>query len=146
MKQQLLRFAGDQRGSETMQVIGAAAIMATVIAFFVAGGRIAHTNMQIESAANAAARSITLQRDVPAAVSRAQNVVARNIADAGIRCAALNIAVNAEQLRLPLGQTGIVSVNVSCTVSLGDIALPGLPMSTTLRAVGYSPTDPYSER
>lgn len=146
LRRHLAELAHDERGSEAIQIIGAAAIMGLVVAFLVAGGRIAVANMHVESASYAAARSATLARDVGSAVSAAQATASQNLAQSGINCASLIVDVDANQITLPLGQTGLVNVTISCTVPLGDISLPGLPMAHTIQGAGSSPTDPYSQR
>lgn len=146
LRRRIRAFAADEGGSEAIQIIGAAAIMALVVAFLVAGGRIAVTNMHVESASYAAARSATLTRDVGSAVNAARATASENLAQSGIDCASLVVDVDAHELTLPLGQTGVVNVAISCTVPLGDISLPGLPMAHTIHGTGSSPTDPYSQR
>jgi hypothetical protein len=39
-----------------------------------------------------------------------------------------------------------VSATVTCTVSLSDLLVPGLPGSRTLTATFTSPLDPFRER
>jgi hypothetical protein len=38
---------------------------------------------------------------------------------------------------------GLVTVHVSCTVLLSDLAFPGVPGSTVVRSSATAPLDPY---
>lgn len=141
----LRRLALDERGSEPIAFIGATLIVVMAIALVVLSARIGTTNTAVAGAAQAGARAATLTRDAPAAIAAAEAAVASNLEQNGIRCTALTVSVDASELALPLGQTGIVGVDVACTISLVDIDL-GVPAGTTVNGTGSSPTNPYSER
>ncbi len=65
--------------------------------------------------------------------------------------AAVGISNQSRTLRTPPGRHGhqplppggYVTVTVACHVELSDIALPGMPGSTTVEASATAPIDPY---
>jgi len=56
------------------------------------------------------------------------------------------VTVNTAGFGVPVGQPAQVSATVTCTVPLGDLIVPGMPGSRTLRAFFTSPLDPFRAR
>ena len=56
------------------------------------------------------------------------------------------VVVNTSQFAIPPGQPALVTATVSCTVSLANLSLPGLPGTARLQATFTSPLDIYRSR
>lgn len=138
--------AGD-RGSTTIEL---AILAPAVITFFVVAviaGRYAIALQAADSAAFDAARTASLSRTEGTARSRAITAAKASFAAQGIRCRGpLGVQVDTSGFRVPVGQPGSVRVTVTCRAELSDVALPGMPGVTTLRASFTSPLDTYRSR
>jgi hypothetical protein len=135
------------RGSTTIEL---AILAPAVITFFVVAliaGRYAIALQAADSAAFDAARNASLSRTEAAAVARATVSASDSFAAQGIRCRnPVGVQVDTSGFAVPVGQPGTVSVTVICVVELSDIALPGMPGSTTLHSTFVSPLDTYRSR
>ena len=135
------------RGSTTIEL---AILAPAVITFFVVAliaGRYGIALQAADSAAFDAARNASLSRTESAAVARARSTASASFAAQGIRCRnPVDVHVDASGFRVPVGQPGTVRVTVTCVVDLRDIALPGMPGTTTLRSSFISPLDTYRSR
>ena len=58
----------------------------------------------------------------------------------------LTVTIDSSGLNAPLGNTGTVGASVTCTVSLSDAAMIGLPGTRDLNGAATSPVDAYRER
>jgi Flp pilus assembly protein TadG len=117
-----------------------------IICVVIAAGRIALAGQGVDAAARSAAREASLARTPGDAVARAEAAARRTLDQEGISCASLGITVDTSGLRAPVGQVGTVRADITCTVGLSDVALPGLPGSKTMRASYTSVVDRYRER
>jgi len=140
---QLIR---NEHGNTAAEVVMIAPVIVALILVLVAAGRTALADNATQSAAFAAARAASLSRDVPTATTAAQDAAQRAMNQSGIACATLTVDVNAAGLTAPLGTTGTVSATVSCTVSLADVTLPGIPGSRVMSSSASSPVDAYRQR
>lgn len=148
MKSFLRRMLSDERGDLedlpgwAILSIGAIALVSIILLF----GRHGYVNNTVQAAAYAAARDASLSRAgdaVPHAISAAQLVLGDNV-----RCTAMDVRVGGNGLTTGLGESGTVSATVTCTVSTGDLVLPGIPLpgTFTIEKTAHSPVDPYRER
>ncbi|WP_202420467.1 TadE/TadG family type IV pilus assembly protein [Actinomadura rayongensis] len=112
------------------------------IVLVVAFGRATIAHGAVEAAARDAARQASLSRTVDDAQNSARTSALAALRRGDLRCAP-QVDVNADGLNREPGERAVVTVTVVCTVDLADIALPGVPGSTTLRATFTSPIDPY---
>jgi Flp pilus assembly protein TadG len=126
----------DQRG--TAGVEAAFAVMALLlVGFFIIGAlRVTNTGGDANAAAHAAARAAAGEYDLVSANAAASRVAAEVLADRGVACQGLNVAVRGE-----LTSGGVVTVDVTCTVNLTDVALAGFPGSRTLTGRGVEQVD-----
>ena len=139
-------FARGDGGSTTIEL---AVLAPAVITFFVVAiiaGRFAIALQAADSAAFDAARNASLSRTESTAVSRARATATASFTAQGIRCRTLTVNVDARGFRTPVGQPATVRVEVVCRAELSDVALPGMPGVTTLRASFISPLDTYRSR
>jgi Flp pilus assembly protein TadG len=126
------------RGSATVELVVCVPVLALMFWFLIYCGRASDTRLRIEDAAHQAARAATLDYTPAAAASDARTTATTALSDAGITCRSL--AVNTRGSLAP-GTT--VTVTVSCTVGLDDLALLHLPAATTLSAHFTAPVDTY---
>ncbi|MDQ1041871.1 TadE/TadG family type IV pilus assembly protein [Streptomyces sp. V4I2] len=137
------------RGDEGSVAIEAAVILPPLIMFIclaIAGGRLVTSGAKIDAAAEDAAREASIHRTVAAAQNAAQAAAAESLGDQGITCASADVTVNTGGLSVPVGQVGTVTVTVTCTVTLSDLLLPGVPGARTLTSTATSVVDQYRQR
>ncbi|MFE4258250.1 TadE/TadG family type IV pilus assembly protein [Streptomyces sp. NPDC056883] len=139
------RERGD-RGSYSVETVILAPAIIGLMLLMIAFGRVTDASGAVESAARAAARAASLERDAGTAQAAGSAAAARSLTGEGIRCASSSVSVDTSGYSLDLGQDATVRVTVSCTAPLGEIGLPGLPGSRTLQSSWTSPIDSYRGR
>jgi Flp pilus assembly protein TadG len=112
----------------------------------IAFGRVTDAEGAVDSAAHAAARAASLERDAGTAQASAQSAVNHSLTGEGITCRMSDVTIDTSGYAADLGEAATVTATVSCTADLADIALPGLPGSKTLTASWTSPLDSYRAR
>ena len=124
------------RGSASVEA--AIAVVALLsMAFFVVGAlRIVGTGSDVDAAARAGARAAVSQYNPALAHEAATEVVSGALADRGVACTNLAVSVSGD-----LTPGSVVSVDVSCTVGLGDVVLAGFPGSRTMSGRGVEYVD-----
>ena len=124
------------RGSAGVEAaVAVTALLA--MAFFIIGGiRIITSGSDVNAAARAGARAAASEYDPGSAQTAATNVVSASLADRGVACSDLTVAVGGD---LTAGST--VSVAVTCTVSLADVVLAGFPGTRTVTGSGVEFVD-----
>jgi Flp pilus assembly protein TadG len=132
-------------GNAPLELVVLAPVVFLLIAFVVAAGRTSIAQGSVSAAARDAARqasiSLTPGRAQTAALSSAMTALSQN----GLDCRPV-VTVDTSGFGIPVGQPATVSATVTCTVSLSDLLVPGLPGSRTLTATFTSPLDPFRER
>jgi Flp pilus assembly protein TadG len=129
----------DERGSATAELVLLTPVLIIMLLFIVFCGRLAEANLRLEDAAHQAARAASLARSMTNAQNDAHAMASAALANAGIICQSLAVTVNTAGFRP--GST--VSVEVTCTAGLSDLALLGVPGSTQISASFSSPVDTY---
>lgn len=122
-----------------MELVLVAPIMLVALLLVVGLGRMASARQEVDGAAADAARAASLERNTGLSVSAARSTAEATLADRGVSCAALSVSVDVSSY-VPGGS---VSVTVSCTAQLGDVALSGLPGSSTFTATAVVPIEIY---
>lgn len=143
------RWARRLRGDEGSAAIEAAIILPAMIMFLcmaIAGGRIVTSGAKIDAAAEDAAREASIHRTVGAAQAAAHAAAAESLNDQGITCASTSVAINTGGLNVPVGQVATVTATVTCTITLSDLLLPGVPGAKTLESTATSVVDMYRQR
>jgi Flp pilus assembly protein TadG len=138
------RFRHDDRGSVTLELAILAPALLLLLGALVFAGRVETSSASVEQAARAAARDASLARTADAARSAALASAQRELA--GSDCASTDVVVDTAGFAAPLGTTAAITVTVTCTVSLADLAIPGLPGSHALTGQATSPIDRYRTR
>lgn len=139
---------GDEgdRGSVTLELAVLAPVLLIFLGLIVAGGRVQLAGGSVETAAADAARQASIARTPAAAEAAALASARATLAGEGLSCAALSVSVDVAGFAAPLGQPAQVRADVACTVSLSDVAVPGMPGSHRMSATATSPLDPYRGR
>ena len=145
------RFLGPrvrQRGEMDMSAETAVLAVGVIIllGFTISFGWINHTETSLHAAAASAAREISLLRDPDTAATQGDDAARRAIDAHGVSCQTLTVDVDPSGLRAPLGEIGIVSVTITCTIALVDLPLADAPLTTSITATGTNPVDRYRER
>lgn len=134
-------------GSYALEMAISAPIVLVLIAVLIATGRVSRANTSVDQAAYSAARAASIARTPGQASTDARAAAASVLGQQGTTCGGgLAVTVNTAGFNQPPGTPAQVSAAVSCTVPLGDLAVPGLNGSRTLRATAVSALDSYRAR
>ena len=129
------RCRGD-RGTAAVEA-GLAVTGVLLVGFFVIGAlRVVGTSGDVDAAARAGARAAAATYDSADASAAASSVAGATLAERGVACQHLAVAVGGS-----LDAGGIVTVDVTCSVALGDVILAGFPGSRTLSGRGVEQVD-----
>lgn len=134
------------RGSATLELVVWTPALLLLVALVIVAGRIAQAHQVVEAAAGEAARAATAAGDEGSARAQAHAAAAAALDSAGLRCQSTTATVDTSQWGLPPGTPARVNASVSCRVSLGDLALPGVPGSRNVTAQASSSLDVYRAR
>lgn len=138
--------ARSEAGSATLELAILAPALLLMLGLVIVAGRVVAAGGAVEQAAAAAARGASLSRDARAAQERADRVARSSLAEQGIVCLPMRSRVETTGFAVAIGSPASVSVEVACTVTLGDLSIPGLPGSRRIAARATSPLDTYRER
>lgn len=130
-----------ERGSASIEaaiIVPAVGLLVLLVAL---GGRLALAQQVVQSAAADAARSASLERDAGASHDAATMAAEFTLESQGTACASIDVAVDAAGVGKAPGESFDVTVTVTCTVALADLALPGVPGTRTVTATMTSPVD-----
>jgi Flp pilus assembly protein TadG len=127
------------RGSAAAELVLVTPVLILMLLFAVAVGRLVQARLEVDSAAEQAARAASLARNPAAAAAEAVSVAQAALASQDINCSPVNVSPDTTDF-VPGGQ---VSVQVSCTVHLSDLSLLHVPGSQTLTSTLSSPIDVY---
>ena len=136
----------DDRGSVTLELAILTPALILLLGLVALAGRVEVAASAVEHAAAAGARAASLARTVDAARAVATETVQRELDAQGLRCAPSTVAVDTAGFDAPLGDPATVTVTTSCTVTMSDLDVPGLPGSRTLTGQATSPIDRYRTR
>lgn len=125
------------RGSATVELVLAAPVFALLLAFVVAVGRTQASRADVEAAAHAAARTITLSREPQADTAAARRDAEASLSVGSPTCRTMGWAVTLTPDR--------VTVTVSCTIDLSDAAMLPLPAHYTVAATSDEVFDIHRE-
>jgi Flp pilus assembly protein TadG len=139
------RPAGES-GSAALELVVLAPVLLALLGLVIAAGRTSIAQGSVDAAARDAARQASLALSPAAALQDGQASARAALARDGLDCTSLSVFVDTSQFGRPVGQPASVRALVSCTVPLSDLALPGLPGSSTLRGEFSSPLDDYRVR
>jgi Flp pilus assembly protein TadG len=139
------RWAGD-RGSASIELVILGPAFMLLLGLLVMGGRLAIANQTMQSAASAAARSVTIERGGDSE-ERGREAAARVLDEQGTQCTQLDVALDLTGKDTDPGVVGqSVTATVTCKVDLSGLGLPGIDGARTVEASAKSPVDTYRER
>jgi Flp pilus assembly protein TadG len=141
----LLRTA-DERGNVAINTAVVFPMVLLIAMLLLMAGRMVLAQGAVQSAANEAARSASISRTAAAAEVSASQTARSTLENSGISCSRTKVLPVLDAFTLPLGTVGEVRVDVSCTVPLSDLGLPGAPGSREMHATGTSVLDAYRGR
>lgn len=130
------RPTGRDQGSAGVEAaIAVTSLM--MVGFFIVGAlRVTNTGGDVDAAARSATRAAAAEYDDGSAFQAAQAVAASELADRGVACEQLNVRVGGT-----LAAGGVITVDVTCVVSLADVVLAGFPGSKTVSGRGVEQVD-----
>jgi Flp pilus assembly protein TadG len=146
------------RGAASVEVAVLAPAFIALIVLAAVVGRVAVAHETIEVAAHDAARAASIERSAADAQAAAGEAVRERLELDGLRCTALpaldfagrvggDPTTLAQAFDADLGADAAVVVEVSCTVSMADVAIEGLDVTNrTVSATYVSPLDRYRAR
>ena len=132
---------GGDAGSVTLELAILAPALLLLLGLLVFAGRVEVARSAVEHTASVAARDASLARTVDGARSAANEAMNRELQAQDVDCASAAMTMDGTGFAAPLGQPAVVEVTISCTVSIADLAIPGLPGEWVLTASFVSPLD-----
>ncbi|MGW6318996.1 hypothetical protein [Streptomyces sp. NPDC055099] len=139
------QLSGD-RGSYTLEAILCLTVLVPILGIIAAFGLAGLGDSTAANAAAAAARAASASHDPDTAQARGRQAALRSLGQAQRTCARSDIVIDTSSFPTAPGQRGTVTVRVNCTIPLAQLAVPGLPGTTTLTATRHSAVDRYVER
>ncbi len=134
------------RGSITLELAILTPALILLLALVALAGRVQVAASAVEHATAAGARAASLARTPKAAQAAAGDTIGRELEASGLRCDPATVVVETSGMAAPLGDPSAVTVTATCTVTMADLAVPGLPGARTLTAQATSPIDRYRTR
>ena len=128
-----------ERGSAAAELVLVTPLLFLLLLVAVAAGRLVQARLDVDSAAQQAARAASLARTPQAAGAQAQQVAQAALAGQSVTCDPAVITPDTGDFT-PGGE---VTVQVSCTVHLSGLGLLRIPGSETITASASSPIDVY---
>ena len=124
------------RGTAAVEA-GVAVTALLLVGFFIVGAlRVVGSGGDVDAAARAGARAAAASYDIGTASAAASKVAGDVLADRGVACQHLDVTVGGD-----IAAGSIVTVTVTCTVSLADVMVAGFPGSRTLTGRGVEQVD-----
>lgn len=137
---------GDDSGSVTLELAILAPAFVLLLGLLVLAGRVEVARSAVQHAAQVAARDASLARTVEGAQRAAGHAVERELAAGEVECSPASFVLDGAGFAAPLGRPAVVEVEITCVVSIADLAIPGLPGQTVLSAGFVSPLDVHRAR
>lgn len=138
--------SSDQRGSAALELVVLVPAIMLILGLLLAGGRVWFVRAAVTDAAESAARAASLARSPQQAVIAARSVVDASVSDSDLHCSSVDLQVSTGAFAVPVGQPASITSEVTCIATFGDIFLPGMPGSMTIRATGQSALDTHRGR
>jgi len=123
-----------------------APVLLALLGLVIAAGRTSIAQGSVDAAARDAARQASISLTPAAAQAAGQASALAALRQDGLDCKPVVLINVSEFTTTQPGEPATVTAVVRCTVSLSNLALPGLPGSVGLRAEFTSPLDVYRSR
>ena len=131
--------ASRDQGSVAVEMVLLTPLLMLFLLLIVAAGRLVQARMEVDSAAEQAARAASLARDPATAAADATAIAQTALASQHITCDPLSVTPDLSDFT-PGGE---VTVQVSCTVSLAGLDELYIGGAETLTSTFTSPIDVY---
>jgi Flp pilus assembly protein TadG len=136
-----------ERGNAALELVILAPVIVLLIGMVVAAGRATIAQGSVDAAARDAARQASISRSPAQALAAAQDSAGAELAGENLNCTpVIEMRGLGRAFATPVGEPASVTATVSCTVSLSDLLVPGLPGSKRLTGTFTSPLDPFRGR
>jgi Flp pilus assembly protein TadG len=133
-------------GNAALELVILAPVLLALLGLIIAAGRISVARGSVDAAARDAARQASISLTPAAAHAAGQASARAALRQDGLNCKPV-VLINVSQFATTQpGEPATVTATVRCTISLSDLALPGLPGSARLQAEFTSPIDIYRSR
>lgn len=129
----------DERGGATIEITLLTPLLLLFMLLVILAGRTVSTKLDVDAAANDAARAASLERTVAAAQATADRTIAANVSEGTKGCRKVTASVDASSFR----PGGTVVVDVTCVVDLGDLTMLRLPGTQQIHGHAVEPLDTY---
>lgn len=133
-------------GSVSLEAAIVGVGMVVFLGLCFAAGRLAIADNAVQEAARDAARQASIARTQGAARANALDAAQTTLAAQNLKCAGVTVDLDLSGFDVPVGSPASVAATVTCPVRLGDLGLPGMPVTRTLSARFTSPLDRFRER
>ena len=142
----MMRRIDRERGSASVELTILIPVLLLFLGALALGTRLALANLAVDSAAAEAARSASIARTQPEAISRAESGASASLANQDVKCLRQSVRVDTSGFAAPAGTRATVTADVTCVVNLAGVSIPGVPSSKTITGHATSPLDTYRER
>jgi len=129
----------EERGSMTVELVVLVPVLILFMLLAVAFGRVERARQEVMAAARAGAEAAAVMPSAGQAQLAASEAAVPSVFNQRLTCQPLNVQTNTSSFQ----PDGNVTVNVSCTVHLSDLLVPGFPGSTSIDESRSAPIDPY---
>ena len=136
----------DERGAVALELVIVVPALMIMMGLMIAGGRLWFAKSAVEQAAQSAARAASLQRDPGSARVAGVDSGRASLQTNGLACGGRHVSVDTTGFAVPVGVPATLHATVTCTVSFGDILLPGTPGSITVSRTAAAALDTYRSR
>ena len=151
MKELADRIRSDERGEiedAPALIFLVGGVLFVIAATLFIAGQYANAQTQVQAAAFAAARDVSLSSSTdPAATlqTRAEQAARRTLST-GAECGTITVTIDTSRRATALDQPGTVAATVSCDLRYRTISALGLPMTALITRTATSPTDPFRQQ
>lgn len=138
--------AADERGSASVELVVVVPALIMILGLLITGARVQLARTTVTEAAYSAARAASLARS-PAVAHQDGSLAAELALTSGsVTCVSTTTTLDLAGFAVPVGKPAEVGARVTCTVSLADVVLPGMPGEIVLDATRTAPLDTFRER
>jgi hypothetical protein len=135
------RAAANDTGSAISELVILIAVFFGFILAVVFAGRLTTGSARVEAAARSAARTISIARDPETAQDDAAAQAAEMVAEGSALCTSMVFHPTIDRTATP----GVVTVDITCTADLSELALIEVPGEHTYHASAEEVLDVYRE-
>lgn len=140
------RHEHPDRGAASVELVLIVPALMLVVGLLVYGWRLWSARAEMTGIASAAARAAAMQRSGADAVRVSRHVVDLNLAQAQVRCARWSLSTDVSGFATLPGTKALVTVRLSCSVSLSDLLVAGFPGRADVAVTSTQPIDTWRER